>query len=75
MLIGERTFGKGTVQELESITDNTSIKITIAKWLTPSGKSISKEGLAPDIEVKASENEKPGEDSQMQKAINYLKGK
>lgn len=75
VLIGERTFGKGTVQELESITDNTSIKITVAKWLTPSGKSISKEGLTPDIEVKIPENLKPGEDPQMDKAIEYLKSK
>ena len=73
ILIGEKTFGKGSVQQLEDITQNTALKITIARWLTPSGKSISKEGLAPDIEVKITENTKEGEDPQLAKAIEYLK--
>lgn len=50
-LIGEKTFGKGSVQQVESITPETALKVTIARWLTPKGVSISKEGLAPDIEV------------------------
>ncbi len=75
VLIGEKTFGKGTVQELQEITPETSLKITIAKWLTPSGKSISKEGLAPDIEVATPDDIESGQDPQLAKAIEYLKNK
>ena len=75
VLMGEKTFGKGSVQQLESITPDTSLKITIAKWLTPNGKSISKEGLAPDIEVKTPEDIKPGEDPVLDKALIYLKSR
>lgn len=57
-LIGEKTFGKGSVQQVESITPKTSLKVTIARWLTPKGVSISKEGLAPDIEVLSDKEEK-----------------
>src|SRR3989338_3261982 len=74
VLIGEKAFGKGSVQELEPITDGTSLKVTIAKWVTPNGISISKEGLMPDIEVKISEDTKPGEDPVLKKAIEYLEG-
>lgn len=62
-LIGEKTFGKGSVQELETITNNTSLKLTIARWLTPNGRSISKDGLEPDIVIdKESEEVENGED-------------
>lgn len=56
-LVGEKSFGKGSVQELLPVTSDTSIKITVAKWLTPKGKSISKEGLNPDFEVKMTEDD------------------
>lgn len=55
-LIGEKTFGKGTVQELDHLSGGSSAKITIAKWLTPSGKNIDKDGITPDIEVKEPDN-------------------
>ena len=51
-LIGEKTFGKGTVQQYESLSDGSSVKITVAKWLTPNGASIDKNGITPDIEIK-----------------------
>jgi len=51
VLVGKNTFGKGSVQELVSITENTSLKVTIAKWLTPEGKSISDGGLTPEFEI------------------------
>lgn len=50
-LIGTTTFGKGSVQELVPITDETSLKVTIARWLTPNGNTISEKGLTPDIIV------------------------
>ncbi|HDP36307.1 MAG TPA: PDZ domain-containing protein [Candidatus Atribacteria bacterium] len=73
-LIGEQTFGKGSVQELVSITDDTSLKFTIARWLTPNGHSISKEGLKPHIEVEMThEHWEKGQDPQLEAAIEYLK--
>ncbi len=54
-IIGQKSFGKGSVQELLSVTNETSIKITIANWLTPNGNTISKKGITPDIEVKQDE--------------------
>lgn len=73
-LVGEKTFGKGSVQELVNVTDKTALKITIARWLTPNGISISKEGLKPDYEVKiAKEDIDAGRDPQMEKAIELLK--
>lgn len=50
-LIGERTFGKGSVQEVVPLADDTSVKITVAKWYTPNGVSISEKGLTPKIEL------------------------
>lgn len=50
-IIGSKTFGKGSVQILENLSDNSAVKITIAKWLTPNGSQINKTGIQPDIEV------------------------
>jgi carboxyl-terminal processing protease len=66
-LVGEVTFGKGTVQEPQDFEDGSGIHITIAKWLLPSGKNIHKEGVSPDFEV---ETEK-----QLDKAIEVLLNK
>lgn len=75
-LIGEQTFGKGSVQELVSITSETSLKITVAHWLTPLGNSISEGGLTPDIEIKLTpENTKDGNDPQLDAAVKYLLNK
>ncbi len=72
-LVGEKTFGKGSVQELVKITPDTSLKVTIARWLTPDGVSISKAGVAPDIEVKnTKEGIEKGVDAQKDKAVEYL---
>jgi len=73
-LVGTKTYGKGSVQELVKVTDSTSLKVTIAKWLTPNGKSISEGGLTPDVEVKISEADAKAEkDTQMEKALELLK--
>ncbi len=69
-LIGEKSFGKGSVQELVPLTDSTAIKVTIAKWITPGGKNLNKDGLNPDIEVKLSDDDlKNQKDPQMDKAL------
>jgi carboxyl-terminal processing protease len=70
VLVGERTFGKGTVQQLMPVTEDTSIKITIAKWLTPKGHSISYNGVYPQVVVKMTEEDvKNKKDPQMEKAL------
>jgi carboxyl-terminal processing protease len=73
-LVGTKTFGKGSVQELIKITPDTSLKVTIARWLTPNGISISDGGLTPDYEVNITEKDlKDGIDPQMNKALEILK--
>jgi len=73
-LVGTKTFGKGSVQELIEITPDTSLKLTIARWLTPNGKSISEQGLEPDIKVEITkEDTDANRDPQMDKAIEMLK--
>lgn len=57
LLIGEKSFGKGSVQELIELENNSAVKVTVAKWQTPKGKNINKDGLTPDIEVKRSEED------------------
>ena len=73
-LVGMPTFGKGTVQELRSLGDNSKIKLTIANWVLPDGMIISEDGLKPDIEVKITETDtQEGKDPQLEKAIEVLK--
>jgi len=68
-LIGEKTFGKGSVQEIESFRDGSSLKLTVAKWLTPSGVSITDEGLNPDITIELTEDDYNNDrDPQLNKA-------
>jgi len=50
-LVGSNTFGKGSVQELIDITDDTALKVTIARWILPSGEQISEDGITPEIEI------------------------
>src|SRR3989344_749850 len=72
-LVGTTTFGKGSVQELVKITGDTSLKVTVARWLTPKGVSISDGGLSPDVEVKLTpEDLEKKKDPQMEKAIELL---
>lgn len=72
-LVGEKTFGKGSVQELIKITSETSLKVTVARWLTPNGASISEGGLKPDVEVTIKkEDAEKGRDTQMERAIELL---
>ncbi len=73
VLVGEQTFGKGSVQELIDITPDTSLKLTVARWLTPNGLSISEKGITPDyiVEMKP-EDRAANRDPQLEKAIEIL---
>jgi carboxyl-terminal processing protease len=73
-LIGVKSFGKGSVQQLEKLSDGGVLKVTIARWYTPGGKNIDKEGISPDQEVKLSDDDfKNNRDPQKDTAINFLK--
>ncbi|OGZ02526.1 MAG: hypothetical protein A2430_02855 [Candidatus Liptonbacteria bacterium RIFOXYC1_FULL_36_8] len=73
-LVGEMTFGKGTVQQLESLSDGSTLKITVAKWVLPSGKTLEGNGLVPDVDVKITEEDAKNKyDRQLEKALEILK--
>ncbi len=69
-LVGQKTFGKGSVQDLIELSDESRLKITIAHWFTPKGKSIDKEGINPDYKVDAGSDS--GSDAQKQKALELI---
>ncbi len=72
-LVGEKTFGKGSVQELVNFKDGSSLKVTVAKWLTPKGISISEHGLEPDYKVAFTEKDlEQKKDPQLDKAVEVL---
>ncbi len=66
-IVGEKTFGKGSVQELIDLSDGSAVKITVAKWYTPGGKQINGEGIEPDIKVTDDENTPA--DEQLERAL------
>lgn len=73
VMVGERTFGKGSVQEVIDITSDTALKLTIARWVGPDGNAIPHEGLAPDVEVENTEADiEAGKDPQLEKAVEIL---
>ena len=72
-LIGEKSFGKGSVQTLFPLTDGSGVYVTIARYYTPSGKVIDHVGLSPDIEVKGEPDRDKTKDEQLQKAITEIK--
>jgi len=69
-LIGEKTFGKGSVQKLINLPDGAVLKVTVAKWYTPDGKNINKQGIMPDKKVSLSASDAiAGQDPQMDAAL------
>jgi carboxyl-terminal processing protease len=74
-LVGMKSYGKGSVQELQNLRDGSSLKITVANWLTPKGTHINGTGLEPDVKVEISEQDlKDAKDPQLDKAIEIVKG-
>src|SRR3989338_4897955 len=74
-IVGEKTFGKGTVQDVVDFPGGSGLHVTIAKWLTSGGKSINGTGIIPDVEVASSaegEDISQGPDRQLSKALDLL---
>jgi len=73
IIVGEQSYGKGSVQELVNITPDTFLKITVANWLTPNGNSISEKGLTPDYEILFTKKDIDNNiDPQLNKAVELL---
>ena len=73
-LVGEKTFGKGVVQDVRELEDGGSLKVTIASWYTPKGKNISKEGITPSTVISMSDEDfTAGRDPQKDKALEMLR--
>jgi len=73
-IVGEQTYGKGSVQDFEVFDDGSALKLTVSEWLTPQGININEAGIAPDVEVVEDfENEAVGEDKVLAKALEILK--
>jgi carboxyl-terminal processing protease len=73
-ILGETSFGKGSVQEVFKLNDGSSIRLTIAKWLTPDGNHIDETGIEPDIVVEfTNEDTENDDDPQLNAALEYLK--
>lgn len=72
-LIGEKTFGKGTVQKMLDLGAGTQLKVTVARWYTPNGKNITKEGISPDqaVDLTAADTD-AGRDPQLEAALSKL---
>ena len=73
-IVGTQTYGKGVVQQIFDLGDGTSVKLTIAEYFTPNGRSIDGEGITPDVEVEyeADENN-PEADNHLEKALEVMK--
>lgn len=75
-IVGKKSFGKGSVQELIDLDSGSAVKITVAKWLTPKGNQINNEGIAPDVEVDLTNDDYDNNrDPQLEKALEILKEK
>jgi carboxyl-terminal processing protease len=73
-IVGEKTFGKGSVQTIEDLKDGSVLKITIASWVTPNGLILNGNGIEPDYEVEITDEDLENDrDPQLDKAIEVLK--
>lgn len=75
-IVGEKSFGKGSVQQVERLLGGAVLKVTIARWYTPKGANIDKQGITPDVQVGLSDDDKKaGRDPQKDKAYEVLRSK
>ena len=73
-LVGEQSFGKGSVQEIKDLPDGAQLKVTVAHWYTPNGININKAGITPDVIVKLTPDDfNANRDPQLDKALDMLK--
>jgi carboxyl-terminal processing protease len=76
VLVGAKSFGKGSVQQVIPLKDGGELKVTIAHWYTPDGKNINKQGITPDTQVDNSDADlQAGKDPQKDKAYEVLQSK
>jgi len=72
-LVGEQSYGKGSVQSLRDLSDGSTLKVTVAKWLTPAGDFIDEKGITPEYEIKLTKEDVDNErDPQMDKALELI---
>ena len=75
-IIGKKSYGKGSVQSLENLAGGTSLKLTIARWITPSGHYINGTGIEPDIEIELTQEDSNNQrDPQKEKAVEFIKNR
>ncbi len=73
-IVGQKSYGKGSVQEMSNLPGGDILKVTVARWFTPNGKNIDKEGITPDEKVEITEeNAKNNQDPQLDKAVLVVK--
>jgi carboxyl-terminal processing protease len=72
VLVGETTFGKGSVQQIHPLSDGSELRVTVARWYTPNNHTIDGEGITPEIEVETPEDLGGPEDGQLRRAVEYL---
>ena len=72
--MGEKTYGKGSVQSVYDLSDGSSVHITHAQWFTPLRRAISGEGLMPDLQISITEEDRnQGRDPQLERAVEHLR--
>ena len=73
-IVGTQTYGKGVVQQIFDLDDGTAVKLTIAEYFTPKGRSINGKGITPDVKVEYENNEEnPDADNQLDKSVEEVK--
>jgi len=74
VILGTRTFGKGSVQSIIPVANDAGLKLTTARYFTPAGRSIQDRGIEPNVSTEATAPDGDGEDYQLKEALNLLKG-
>ncbi len=72
-LLGQTTYGKGSVQHVHTLADEAQVHVTFALWFTPADSAIQGEGLAPDVEIEPPADVEPGEDPVLDRALEYMR--